>query len=32
MANGYPDDVVDVVRANIRDLKLDTGNVGFEEE
>jgi hypothetical protein len=32
MANGYPDDVVDVVRSNIRDLKLDTGDVGFEEE
>ncbi len=29
---GYPDDVVDVVRANVRDLKLDTGKVGFEEE
>jgi hypothetical protein len=29
---GYPDDVVDVVRANIRDLKLDAGKVGFEEE
>jgi hypothetical protein len=32
MANGYPDDVVNVVRSNIRDLKLDTGDVGFEEE
>ena len=29
---GYPDDVVDVVRSNVRDLKLDTGEVGFEEE
>jgi hypothetical protein len=32
MANGYPDDVVNVVRSNIRDLKLDTSAVGFEEE
>ncbi len=30
--DGYPDDVVDVVRANIRDLKLDASKVGFEEE
>jgi len=29
---GYPDDVVEVVRANIRDLKLDAESVGFEEE
>jgi hypothetical protein len=28
---GYSNDVVDVVRANIRDLKLDAGKVGFEE-
>lgn len=28
----YPDDVVDVVRSNVRDLKLDTAEVGFEEE
>jgi predicted AAA+ superfamily ATPase len=31
-ATGYPDDVVDVVRSNIRDLKLDASKVGFEEE
>lgn len=30
--SGYPDDVVEVVRANIRDLKLDAGKVGFEDE
>jgi len=29
---GYPDDVVDVVRANIRDLKLDASKVGFEDQ
>ena len=29
---GYPDDVVDVVRSNVRDLKLRPGDVGFEEE
>lgn len=29
---GYPDDVVDVVRSNIRDLKIDAGDVGFEDE
>ncbi len=29
---GYSDDIVEVVRANIRDLKLDTAEVGFEEE
>ena len=29
---GYPEDVVDVVRSNVRDLKLDTAEVGFEEE
>jgi hypothetical protein len=28
---GYPQDVIDVVRANLRDLKLDTSEVGFEE-
>ena len=32
MASGYPDDVVNVVRSNIRDLKLDTDDVGFEQE
>ena len=31
-ADGYPDDVIDVVRSNIRDLKLDPGEMGFEEE
>jgi len=31
-ATGYPDDVVDVVRSNIRDLKLDASKVGFEDE
>jgi hypothetical protein len=31
-AEGYPDDVVDVVRSNLRDLKLDVNEVGFEEE
>jgi len=30
--DGYPDDIVDVVRSNIRDLKLDVNTVGFEEE
>ncbi|MCV0386470.1 MAG: DUF499 domain-containing protein [Nitrobacter sp.] len=30
--SGYPDDVVDVVRANLRDLKIDISKVGFEEE
>lgn len=30
--DGYPEDVVDVVRSNVRDLKLDTAEVGFEEE
>jgi hypothetical protein len=29
---GYPDDIVDVVRANVRDLKLDSTDMGFEEE
>jgi predicted AAA+ superfamily ATPase len=32
MTTGYPDDVVNVVRSNIRDLKLDVGEAGFEEE
>lgn len=31
-SDGYPEDVVDVVRANVRDLKLNTAEVGFEEE
>jgi hypothetical protein len=31
-ALGYPEDVVDVVRANLRDLKLDVSKVGFEEK
>lgn len=31
-SDGYPDDVVDVVRANIRDLKLDASDIGFEED
>ena len=31
-ASGYPEDIVDVVRANLRDLKLDVSEVGFEEE
>jgi hypothetical protein len=30
--DGYPEDIVDVVRSNIRDLKLDINAVGFEEE
>jgi len=29
---GYSKDIVDVVRSNVRDLKLDTGEVGFEDE
>jgi hypothetical protein len=32
MANGYPDDLVDIVRSNIRDLKLAPSEVGFEKE
>ena len=28
---GYPADVVDTVKANARDLKLDENNLGFEE-
>ena len=30
-ASGYPQDVIDVIRANLRGLKLDTSEVGFEE-
>ena len=30
--NGYPNDIVDVVRSNTRDLKLDENKIGFEEE
>ncbi|TGP85627.1 MULTISPECIES: DUF499 domain-containing protein [unclassified Mesorhizobium] len=30
-SGGYPPDVVDVVRANLRDLKLDVSEVGFED-
>ena len=29
---GYPGDVVDTVRANARDLRLDENNLGFEEQ
>ncbi len=29
---GYPEDVVKTVKANARDLKLDDGNYGFEQE
>ena len=29
---GYPEDVVDTVLANARDLKLSEGDLGFEEE
>ena len=28
---GYPEDVVDTVKANARDLKLDDESFGFEE-
>ncbi len=28
---GYPDDVVETVKANARDLKLDEESFGFEE-
>ena len=28
---GYPEDVVEVVKANAHDLKLDDGAFGFEE-
>jgi hypothetical protein len=31
-SSGYPDDVVEVVRANLRDLKIDVNALGFEEE
>lgn len=30
--DGYSDDVVDVVKSNIKDLKIDPGDMGFEEE
>lgn len=30
--SGYPDDVVEVVRANLRDLKLNLNDMGFEDE
>ena len=29
---GYPEDVVDTVKANARDLRLDESNLGFEEK
>ena len=28
---GYPEDVVEIVKANARDLKLEDGSFGFEE-
>ena len=28
---GYPEDVVETVKANARDLKLNDGSFGFEE-
>ena len=28
---GYPEDVVDIVKANARDLELEDGSFGFEE-
>ena len=28
---GYPNDAVEIVKANARDLKLDEGSFGFEE-
>ena len=28
---GYPEDVVDTVKANARDLRLDENSLGFEE-
>ncbi|MCY3988741.1 MAG: DUF499 domain-containing protein [Gammaproteobacteria bacterium] len=31
-SEGYPKDVVDTVKANARDLKLDTESFGFEED
>ena len=31
-SSGYSEDVVDVVRSNIRDLKLNAADVGFEDE
>ena len=30
--DGYPEDVVETVKANARDLKLDDGNYGFEQD
>ena len=30
--DGYKDDVVDVIQSNVRDLKLEPRNIGFEEE
>ena len=29
---GYPEDVVDTVKANARDLRLDETSLGFEEK
>ena len=29
---GYTSDVVDVVQSNLRDLKIDAGDAGFEEQ
>ncbi|MCY4269456.1 MAG: hypothetical protein OXE80_04715, partial [Gammaproteobacteria bacterium] len=29
---GYPEDVVETVKANARDLKLDDGSYGFEQD
>jgi len=29
---GYPEEVVNVVRSNLRDLKLDVANAGFDDE
>ena len=29
---GYPEDVVATVKANVRDLRLDESNLGFEEK
>ena len=30
--DGYPEDVVETVKANARDLKLDDGIYGFEQD
>ena len=30
--DGYPEDVVETVKANARDLKLNDDNLGFEED